>query len=216
MGQCLSRLIESTPRELWVDAAASIDAAFAEADTLAKRHVEEPERKNMVGQLRHARLEANWRRDAGQYGLQVRSPHTSPRGGRFSVVSANNLHILRSNVQAHRGPPRPSKFRQSFAALNAWLSPLQGGLFEPTVEPSTVNLCAMLVVTAQPQSLSALPAWVGVGFPHQSLRTWAEIVSIVDILAAYHDVDTDAGRGVEAPVEIRDIAVPVIRRRSEG
>lgn len=216
MVRCLSRLISTTPRELWVDLAATADAAFAEAVNVADRYVEEPERMNMMGQLRHARLEAGWRRDAKLHGLNVLTPHTNPKGGRYSVATKDGIYILRSNVQAHLGPPRPSKFRQQFAALNSWLSPRQTDFFQPVEEPETDRLCAMLIVTAQARGNPALPAWVGVGFPHQHLTTWAEIASVSEILAMYHDVDTDTGHGAEPALEIRDIAVPTIKRRTEG
>lgn len=216
MGRGVERLVQATPRELWVDLPAMADAAFTEAARIADRHIEEPEYRNIVAQLRHARLEAGFRRDAALHGLSVLSPHTTPKGGRYSVASGAGVYLIRGNVQTHLGPPRPSKFRRQFASFNAWLSGTQLRLFEPVVEPSDDHLCAMLVVTASTRGNPALPAWVGVGFPHEDLRTWVEIVAISDILAMYHDADTKAVETVSAPVEIKDRAVPKLKGRSEG
>ena len=217
MGRCVERLVEATPRGLWLDMPAMADAAFAEAVRIADGHIEEPEYRNTVAQLRHARLEAGFRRDAALHGLTVLSQHTNPKGGRYSVASGSGVHLIRGNVQAHLGPPRPSKFRQQFASFNAWLSGTQLRLFEPVVLPPHDQLCAMLVVTANSRGNPALPAWVGVGFPHKDLRTWIEIVPISDILAMYHDADTKAAGAANAPVEIKDRAVPKLKKgRSEG
>lgn len=216
MGQCLERLVAATPRELWIDLPAMADAAFAEAVRIADRHVEEPEYRNTVAQLRHARLEAGFRRDTREHGLLVASPHTTPKGGRYSVASSDGIHLIRGNVQPHIGPPRPSKFRRQFAEFNAWLSGTQLRLFELVEAPRDDRLCAMLVVTANTRGNPSLPAWVGVGFPHKDLRTWVEIVPISDILAMYHDADTRSVPTTSAPVEIRDRAIPKLKGRSEG
>jgi hypothetical protein len=215
MGQCVERLVLATPRELWVDVPAMADAAFAEAVRIADGHIEEPEYRSTLAHLRHARLEAGFRRDAAFHGLEVSSQHTTPKGGRYSVASGSGIHFIRGNVQAHIGPPRPSKFRRQFAAFNAWLSGTQLRLFEPVEVARDDQLCAMLVVTANPRGNPALPAWVGVGFPHKDLRTWIEIVPISDILAMYHDADTMAAPTI-APVEVKDRAVPKLKGRSEG
>ncbi|HEX8554711.1 MAG TPA: hypothetical protein VF695_08390 [Sphingomonas sp.] len=216
MGQCVERLVAATPRELWIDMPAMADAAFAEAVRIADRHVEEPEYRNTVAQLRHARLEAGFRRDAKEHGLVVDAAHTMPRGGRYSVATADGVHLIRGNVQAHIGPPRASKFRRQFAEFNAWLTGTQLRLFEPVEMPRDDRLCAMLVVTANARGNPALPAWVGVGFPHRDLRTWLEIVPISDILAMYHDADTKSAATTNAPVEVKDRAVPKLKGRSEG
>lgn len=212
MGQCMDRLVSATPREMWIDTSAAADAAFAAALGLADRYVEDPERGNMLGQLRHARLEADFRAVARSHGLSVASPHTIPKGGRYSVMSSGGIHIIRGNVQTHRGPPRPSRFRQQLASTNRWLSPLQPDFYMEVTEPARDRLCAVLVVTAAKRGNPSLPAWVGIGFPHHDLGSWVEIASVTNILALYHDVDSAARTPVAAPVEVRDIAVPRLKR----
>lgn len=214
MGQCTDRLITSTPRALWVEVAAAADAAFAEAAGLADRYVEDPERGNMLGQLRHARLEAGLRASARANGIAVDSPHTTPKGGRYSVLSSNGIHIIRGNVQKHRGPPRATKFRQQLASANRWLSPVQPDFYIATDEPRRNSLCAVLIVTANRHGNPALPAWVGVGFPNHDLSSWVEIRSISDILSRYHDADTAAHTPVAVISELRDIAVPRLKKDS--
>lgn len=216
MGKCLDRLTAVTPREFWVEIAEAADAAFGEAARLTDKYVDDPERSNMLGQFRHARLEFGLRRSADAHNLVVASPHTTPKGGRYSIVSAEGIHIIRGNVQCHRGPPRPTRFRQQIASSNRWLSPLQPDFYMTVPEPAADRLCAVLVVTAQRRGNPRLPAWVGVGFPHHDLKSWAEIQSLSDILAAYHDADTEKRADQQPVVEFKDIAVPRLKKKNGG
>lgn len=212
MGECINRLIAIYSRSFIVELLEAADTAFAEADRLTNTYVEGPERSNMLGQLRHARLEAGMRGAAARNGLQVGSPHTNPKGGRYSVASMNEVTLIRGNVQAHRGPPRATKFRKQVAETNRWLSPLQPDFYMAVPTPRSDALCAVLVVAANKKGDPAIPGWVGIGFPHHDLGSWAEIMSLNDILSLYHDADTGQGAAMEAPVEIRDRAIPKLKK----
>ena len=212
MGECIDRLITVCSRHFVIELGEAADTAFAEADRLTNAYVEGPERSNMLGQLRHARLEAGMRGAAARNGLQVGSPHTNPKGGRYSVATANGITLIRGNVQAHRGPPRATKFRKQVAETNRWLSPLQPDFYMAVPTPRSDALCAVLVVAANKKGDPAIPGWVGIGFPHYDLGSWAEIMSLNDILALYHDADTGQGAAIEAPVEIKDRAIPKLKK----
>lgn len=212
MGECIDRLITVCSRNLVVELLEAADTAFAEADRLTSTYVEDPERGNMLGQLRHARLEAGMRGAAARNGLEVGSPHTNPKGGRYSVATTNGITLIRGNVQAHRGPPRATKFRKQVAETNRWLSPLQPDFYLAVPTPRSDALCAVLVVAANKKGDPAIPGWVGIGFPHHDLGSWAEIMSLNDILALYHDADTGQGAAKEAAVEIRDRAIPKLKK----
>ncbi len=214
MGECMERLIAKFPRDLIVDLQAAADAAFVEASGLSNQFVEEPERSNMLGQLRHARLEAGLRNAASSYDLQVSSPHTNPKGGRYSVVTGGGIILIRGNVQSHRGPPRATKFRKQVAETNHWLSPLQPDFYMRVPEPSSDHLCAVLVIAAQKRGDPTVPGWVGIGFPTHDLTSWAEIRSLNDILSLYHDAAAPATR--EAVVEIKDRAQPKLKKDGRG
>ena len=208
--KCMNRLIATYPRDLILDLQSAADAAFAEAHRLSNQFVEEPERSNMLGQFRHARLEAGLRSAASHYDFKVSSPHTNPKGGRYSVVSAGGITLIRGNVQAHRGPPRATKFRKQVAETNRWLSPLQPDFYVRVPEPSRDHLCAVLVVAAQKSGDPSIPGWVGIGFPHHDLGSWAEIRSLNQIMSLYHDAAAPAVH--ELPVGIKDRAHPKLKK----
>src|SRR3954452_5389069 len=128
----IARIMGTYPAGFFRQVLESADAGFGEAWTLAARHAEEPERANMLGQHRHARCEAGFRQAASDNGLAVFAPHTTPAGGRYSLVEASGIYLIRSNIQRHCGPPRPTAFRQQWAAMNAWLSPSQLDLLRET------------------------------------------------------------------------------------
>lgn len=214
MGECMDRFVATYPREFVLDLQGATDAAFAEAHRLSNQFVEEPERSNMLGQLRHARLEAGLRGSSRRYDFQVSSPHTNPKGGRYSVVSAGGITLIRGNVQAHRGPPRATKFRKQVAETNRWLSPLQPDFYMRVPEPSRDRLCAVLVAAAQKDGDPSVPGWVGIGFPHHDLGSWAEIKSLNQIMSLYHDAATPVVR--EMPVEIKDRAHPKLKKDGRG
>jgi hypothetical protein len=195
----------------------SADAGFGEAWMLAMRHAEEPERANMLGQLRHARCEAGFRDAAKSNGLSVLAPHTNPAGGRYSLVDGGGTYLIRSNIQRHCGTPRPTAFRQQWAEMNAWLNPLQLDLLRQTAAPSKNLMCGMLVITAHPRrGEPTVPAYVGLGIPNAALTNWVRLIAINDLLALYHDADAARRTPREAPVEIKDVAVPRLKKRPDA
>lgn len=214
MGECMDRLIATYPRDLVLDLQGAADAAFAEAHRLSNQYVEEPERSNMLGQLRHARLEARLRGAATQHNLHVSSPHTSPKGGRYSVVSAGGITLIRGNVQGHRGPPRATKFRKQVAETNRWLSPLQPDFYMRVPEPRRDKLCAVFIVAAQKGADPSVPGWAGIGFPHHDLGSWVEIMSLNQIMSLYHDAAAPVAR--ENSVELKDRAHPTLKRQGRS
>lgn len=214
VGVCFDRLVSQFPREFVLDLEAASDAAFAEAHQLVSRYIDTPERGNMLGQLRHARLEDGFRSSASKYELRTQSPHTTPKGGRYSIVRAGEITLIRGNVQSHRGPPRATKFRRQIAETNRWLSPVQPDFYLKLVEPSKDALCAVFVVAADRRGDPTVPGWVGIGFPHHELGSWKEIKSLSHILSMYHDVATGAVSGLEAPVEVKDRAHPKLKTKN--
>lgn len=209
----IARVLDSFPAGFFRQMQEYADACFAEACTLA-RHAEEPERTNMLGQWRHARCEAGFRQTARDHGLAVFAPHTQPAGGRYSLVESGSIFLIRSNIQRHCGPPRATAFRRQWAAMNAWLNPTQLDLLQPVILPSSDRMCGMLVITAHPRwGEPTLPAYVGLGIPRADLTGWEALIALSDLLARYHDADATARKPVEAAIEIKDAAVPRLRKR---
>jgi hypothetical protein len=217
MADPIQRVLESLPAPFFEQLQEYADAGFAEALTLVGRHVEEPEHANMLGQLRHARCEAGFRRAARENGITVYSPHTDPAGGRYSIVSAGAVFLIRSNIQPHCGPPRATVFRKEWSALNAWLDPVQLDLLRSVPAPAANRLCGMIVITAHPRRGDpSVPAFIGLGIPRADLSGWAvPVLPLTALSALYHDADTRVRTPREAAVEVKDRVVPRIKKQPD-
>jgi hypothetical protein len=208
------RILRAFPAAFFRQMQEYADAAFAEALTLTRRHAEEPEQANMLGQHRHTRCEAGFRQAAAENKLTFFAPHTEPAGGRYSLVSADGVYLVRSNVQRHCGTPRWTSFRQHWAALNQWLDPVQPDLLRTVPPPRADRLCGMLVITSHPRRGDpSILAFVGLGVPRADLSDWKALLSLGELLARYHDMDGDARKPETAPVFVKDRAIPSLKRR---
>lgn len=218
MNQSLSRMIKSLPVDFFRSIEEDVVVAFGEAQQITNQRYDVPEQKAMLAQNRHAFCEAAFRRVATTYGLAAHASDTHPKGGRFSWAGINGIYLLRGNVQTHCGTPRPTKFRRQWAQLNKWLSPLQFDLLEETTEPSPDKLCGMLVVSAHKEGYGdpSVPAFVGIGIPTSDLSSWVALEPINKILALYHDMEAEQQAPREATVEIKDRAIPVLKKRPDG
>ena len=211
----IQRVLESLPAPFFEQLQEYADAGFVEALTLVGRHVEEPEQANMLGQLRHARCEAGFRQAARDNGITVHAAHTDPAGGRYSIVAAGAVFLIRGNIQTHCGPPRATAFRREWSALNEWLDPVQLDLLRSVPAPSANRMCGMIVITAHPRRGDpSVPAFVGLGIPRADLSGWAApVLPLTALSALYHDAETRARTPREAPVEVKDRVVPRIKKQ---
>jgi len=193
-------------------------ASFGQAHQITNQRYEIPERIAMLAQNRHALLEAAFRRVAKAHGLDTHASETSPKGGSFSWAGMGSIYLLRGNIQSHCGTPRPTNFRRAWSSLNKWLSPLQYDLIDTTREPSRDKLCGMLVVSAYKGRNAdlSMPAFIGLGIPSSDLSSWIVLEPINKILALYHDMETEKQTPREAPIEIKDRAMPVLKKRPDG
>lgn len=208
----MTRILAAYPEIFFRRLAELMDASFATAVRLTQPYYAEPERANMLGQARHACCEEGFRQAATDAGLSPIAPHTEPRGGRYSLVSHENIHLIRSNVQVHCGPPRPTRFRSAWAELNSWLSPLQLDLLRPVPPPSSDDLCGMIVVTSNKRHGDpSVPAFVGLGIPRSDLSDWVVLEPVSKLLARYHDAETKSRTPDEPTVELQDRAIPRLK-----
>lgn len=217
MTEIIHRIVSKCPAVFFQRVVEYIDAGFGEAITLAGRHIEEPEKGNMVGQLRHARCEAGFRKAGEESGLAVHAPHTAPAGSRYSLVVANGVYLIRGNIQRHCGPPRPTAFRKEWAALNRWLEPQQRDMWEKLAVPPADRLCGMIVTTVDPRfGNPAVPAFVGLGIPWPDLSGWAKLIPVNELLTHYHDKESEERTPQATPVEVKDRAVPKLKNKKGG
>ena len=218
MNHPIDRILNSYPAMFFQVLIEQMDAAFAEAIRLTDQHVAEPERANMLGQARHARCEEGLRRAARDTGQKAVVHHTRPAGGCYTLVSSSGVHLIRGNIQAHCGLPRPTKFRQELAALNAWLDPVQMDLFrQEAPRPPKDRLCGIIVVTAHRRyGDRSIPAFVGLGIPSSDLSEWVILEPIQKLLGRYHDLETNIHTPDEAPITVKDRAVPRLKKALNG
>tara|TARA_R110002096_G_scaffold52556_12_gene137315 strand:+ start:5046 stop:5633 length:588 start_codon:yes stop_codon:yes gene_type:complete len=175
---------------------------------------EEPERQSMLGQNRHAYSESAFRDAAVSSGLSCTSPHTKPAGGRYSLVSSDNIYFIRSNIQAHCGIPKPTAFRKSWASLNRWLDPVQLDIFSEKEIPDNTRLCALIVSTYNRKNEDqTVPAFLGLGIPDHDFSRWKLLKPLEDVFALYHDLDVTSKEVYEKQPEIIDKAIPRLKKR---
>lgn len=215
MASPIDRVVAAVPASFFQAVMEHTDAAFMKAARLTDQNIAEPERANTLGQLRHACVEQGFRTAAQEAGLAPVVPHTEPAGGRFSLVGSNGVYLIRSNIQTHCGTPRPTRFRKVWAAVNSWLDPQQLDFLIEVENPPTGRLCAMLVVTASgKRGDPSLPAFVGLGIPSADLSCWKFLQPLTTVLGMYHDLETRVRAPREAPLEVKDRAVPKLKKRS--
>lgn len=217
MANPIDRILATYPAPFFRQTLENADAGFAEAWTLASRYADEPEQPNMLGQHRHARCEAGFRQAARENGLSVLAPHTKPAGGRYSLVEAGGIYLIRSNIQRHCGPPRPTAFRRQWAEMNAWLNPVQLDMLRETGTLPANRMCGMLVITANTRwGDQTIPAYVGLGIPNADLSNWVHLIAVTDLLALYHDADAATRKPTEATLEVKDVAMPRLKKRPDA
>jgi hypothetical protein len=217
MSDPVTRFIAACPADFFRRLMEYFDAAFGEAYGYVTRRIEEPERANMLGQERHARCEAAFRAAAKDSGLASHAPHTRPAGGRYSMVMAGGTYLIRSNIQTHTGTPRATSFRKQWAALNAWLDPLQFDLLQDVPEPRSDRVCGLIVATAHPRRGDpTVPAFVGLGIPRRDLSAWVSLAPLSVLLGRYHDADAAAHQPQEMETPLKDLAKPTLKKRPGG
>lgn len=209
----LALLLHSIPASFFQNLAEQMDAAFGKALRIAQ-NFEEPEWANLLGQARHACCEEGFRMAARDAGLTAHALHTNPVGGRYSLVHEGQVHLLRCNVKEHLGTPRLTQFRSDWAAQNHWLNPIQADLFRSVQAPSPDGLCGMITVTAHRRGGDpSVPAFVGLGVPRHDLSDWLLLKSVQDLLGFYHDNESRTRALPEAPVKVKDQAMPRLKQR---
>lgn len=213
MDETLDRVIKAIPLQFFTLLDEGINAAFFDACKHTKEHYAVPEQTAMIGQTRHAFCEEAFRSAADHAGLESFAITTKPKGGSYSLVESNGVHLLRSNIQTHTGLPRATSFRSEYAAFNEYLQPLQLDLFKEVAPKNKDCLCAMIVTTSHKnnQNKPDVPAFVGLGIPNHNLSAWHIILPLHILYAKYNDKKLIINPIVEKPVVIKDKAIPKLK-----
>jgi hypothetical protein len=198
------------PRRFVNDVIENTFDAFAGAKRITDIVVgcDEPERCQMLGQHRHWAQEQGFRKAAEASGLQTIAPHTSPKGGRFSLVRSGNLVLARSKIVTAGSALRPSKYLQKLARHNQFFDPVQLDFFLDHFEGRSDDVIFGVIVTVASSEIGHedRPTYLGIGIPSSSLKTWHYRDSLEDLLAGYREA------GIE---EIPDRALPVLKREAD-
>ena len=212
MSDPIARVLKAFPKAFFQYLVENLNVAFVDAYRMTRQYCAEPERLNMLGQARHAFCEKAFREAAKDSDLQAIVLPTKPAGGCYSLVTHEDVHLIRGNVQKHCGLPRATRFRKERAQINAWLDRFQYDLLREVTEPSSDQLCAMIVVTAYPHHYDpSIPAFVGLGVPRSDMSEWVVLEPIQNLLARYHDFDPKSPTPSGTPV-VEDRAVPVLKK----
>lgn len=185
-------IAQRTPVSFIPRAIELLEEAYFEAYRYSETF-DDPEKKRILGQLRHYRQNEAMRTAGLHAGLVAAAPHTDPKGERYSVVFAEDIRFSRIGVPLENSQPRPSAHRKVIAALNARLEPMNLSLFDP-VRPVPQDGLGCLLVTVNPHSrdVQSVPAALMIGVPYTNLRGWHLLEPISTIQAAQHpaqDID---------------------------
>ncbi|KIX11900.1 hypothetical protein [Dethiosulfatarculus sandiegensis] len=182
-------VVPNIPKDFWRFFEEQQTEAFHNAHRTTVNSYEESEYLQLVGHVRHAMSEMAFRNAASQANLLVESLSTNPVGGKYSLAIRGDFQLLRTNIQTHCGPPRPSKFRREYAAYNLWLQPQQLGLWHSPPVFLKDKLCGMILVTRRKKGGDpTVPAYIGLGIPSPDLKSWlGGPYPIQKIIASYSD-----------------------------
>jgi len=207
----LATVPQALIENLWV----GVDRAFKTAHDQAMSY-DPQDRTQARGQFRHLNLEHEFRNAANCSGLSGKAHKTFPPGGKYSVIRANFIDLLRAAPLKNLGTPRKTNFRKVYTSYNEWIKPNQKNLFDPTHEPPRDRICAMLIVADRNSAHSdpETPDFVGISFPAPDLSGWLRpILSLTEILNLYHDASESAvvGRPSNRRAGVGDHAQPQLK-----
>lgn len=195
------------PKSFFSQANELLEAAYFAAFQHSETH-EDPERRRILGQERHYKQNAALRTAGKNAGLIVATPHTEPKGERYSLVAAEDIRFGRISIPLHDKIPRFAKHRGTIASLNGRLEPVNLSLFDP--QPSRPNDgLGCLIVTVNPHSrdIQTVPSKIIVGVPYTNMKGWHLFEPLSDVLAAYHR---------EVEVNVPDLAWVRLKKQLNG
>ncbi len=200
-------ITKRTPVSFFARANELLEAAFFDAYQHSETY-EDPEKRRILGQVRHYKQNAALRAAGQAAGLITAAPHTEPKGERYSIVAAEDIRFGRISVPAHNRLPRFSKHRGAIAALNSRLEPVCLSLFDqPPVTPADGLGC--LIVTANPhwRDVQSVPHKIIVGVPYSNMKGWHLFEPLSDVLAAYNQ---------PVEIEMQDLAWAKLKKQLNG
>jgi len=202
----ISYLTSSIPKEFFARLPESLEAAYFQASADSDQKCGDPERVRVRGQLRHYYQNKALRDVAELNSIASFSPHTDPKGERYTLLSTNNVVIGRTAVPFANKVPPAAKHRKAIAAVNARLEPTNLNLFSDQSNCRTAEGLGVLIVTVHPSKAmdQSVPSHFVVGIPYSNLKGWHLFEPVAVILAAYEP---------SVSAKSIDIAYPTLKKQ---
>lgn len=202
----ISYLTSRVPKDFFNRLPEALEAAYFQASTDAAQKCGEPERVRVRGQLRHYYQNKAMRDVAELSSIEAFSPHTDPKGERFTLLSTNEVSMGRTAVPFANKVPSAAKHRKMIAAVNSRLEPSNFDLFsDASARKSAEGLGVLIVTVHSPKGMDqSVPSHFVVGVPYSNMKGWHLFEPLSVILAAYEP-------GISA--NTIDTAFPTLKRQ---
>jgi hypothetical protein len=138
--------------------------------------------------MRHYRTNSAIRNAASITGLESSTPHTNPKGERYSLIFADSVTFGQIAVPFDNKIPRPSLHRKAIASVNSRFEPINLDLFStpPVINPANEAL-GCLITTIKPPHFEgqSVPRDIYIGVPYTNLKAWHIFIPVTEVIAAY-------------------------------
>lgn len=141
------------------------------------------EGRYLIGHVRHALFEAQFRKAADSTGLKTGLAKVPVGNYEYSFVRAGKLFLTGSGVPSSDEMPRPADFREQNAQVNSFLVNPPLSIIEPP-DLTRVDTIYGIVIHAPYESDKAQCSYVGIGIPNQDTTEWVELLSLADLSRA--------------------------------
>lgn len=202
----ISYITSRIPKDFFVRLPGELEGAYFQAFADAEQKCGVPEQNRVRGQLRHYYQNKVMREVGNAISIPTYSPHTDPKGERYTLLLLNEVAIGRTSVAFTDKRPPLAKHRKTIAAVNSRLEPTNLDLFSDSDVEARQDGLGVLIVTVHPpkKANQSVPSHFVVGVPFSNLKGWHLFEPIPSILAAYEPV---------ADVKPVDIAFPTLKRQ---
>ena len=202
----ISYLTARVPKDFFSRLPEALEAAYFQASTDSTQKCGEPERVRVRGQLRHYYQNKAMRDVANAHAIESFSPHTDPKGERYTLLSTKEVVMGRTAVAFANKLPVAAKHRKTIAAINSRLEPTNHDLFSANSSQEPTEGLGVMVVTVHPSKHmdQSVPSHFVIGIPFSNLKGWHLFEPLSSILAAYEPT---------VGTKLLDVAFPTLKKQ---
>lgn len=144
---------------------------------------EKSEGRYLVGHLRHALFEAQFRNAAREAGLKTGLTRVPIGSYEYSYVRAGKLLLTASALPSEDDIVRPAFFRQQHALVNHFLSNPTLPIIDPP-DLTSVDTIYGIVIHVPYAEDKAQCSYAGIAIPNEGTTEWVEQLSLADLSKA--------------------------------